>query len=285
MIMGMMAAQMRAAAGAPGALWTPLNMATVPQIYLDAQDSVVTNVSGACSAISNLGAMGSAGDFSQATAGSRPTILAAELNGKRVLRFDGVDDHLLGGSAAQKDLMRNKGAGWAFHVVKKRLLDAGGALNRLVFFCEEGASGSRFTIFTGINSDNVPTFQGKRLDGSSIGSVLAPASSGVYAMRMMSATYSSGRGEIFIDGTLAASNPSMTSAGNTSNTASSRDLSIGAIAGALLPADIDLAAIIVSNTPPSSGDIDKLMGWAAHKYGLTANLPGAHPYKMTAPTV
>ena len=39
MIPGIVAAQMRAAGG--GVLWTPLNMATVPQIYLDAQDSVV----------------------------------------------------------------------------------------------------------------------------------------------------------------------------------------------------------------------------------------------------
>jgi hypothetical protein len=46
---------------APAVLWTPLNMATVPQIYLDAQDSVITNIGGVCSAITNLGAMGAAG--------------------------------------------------------------------------------------------------------------------------------------------------------------------------------------------------------------------------------
>jgi hypothetical protein len=81
MIPGIVAGQMRVCGGA--VLWTPLNMATVPQIYLDAQDSVVTDVSGACSAISNLGAMGANGDFSQSTSGNRPAILAAELNGKR----------------------------------------------------------------------------------------------------------------------------------------------------------------------------------------------------------
>ena len=55
MIPGIMA-QRRVVGGDP-VLWTPLNMATVPQIYLDAQDSVVTDVSGACSAISNLGGL------------------------------------------------------------------------------------------------------------------------------------------------------------------------------------------------------------------------------------
>ena len=34
---------------------------------------------------------------------------------------------------------------------------------------------------------------------------------------------------------------------------------------------------------PTSDTIQKLEGWAAHYYGLTANLPGGHPYKTNPP--
>jgi hypothetical protein len=48
--------------------------------------------------------------------------------------------------------------------------------------------------------------------------------------------------------------------------------------------DIDLSELIV--TPPglSSLNLDKLHGYLAHKWGLTANLPNDHPYKTSAPT-
>lgn len=283
MIPGIMA-QRRAAGGAPS-LWTPLNMATVPQIYLDVQDSVVTDVSGFASAISNLGGMGSDGDFSQGVAANRPAILAAELNGQRVLSFDGTDDYLLGGSAAQKNLMRNKNKGWIFYIVKKRTIDAAGQ-NRLVFFCEEGVAGSRFTVYAGLSANNTPMFEAKRLDGEARGTLITAAESGVYSMRLMQVNYTTRLGEAYLNGALQTSNATFTlTAGNTSDTPSSRDLSIGAITGAALPSDIDLATMVIDSTLLSAPDIDKLFGWAAHKYGLTANLPSGHPYKTVAPTV
>lgn len=43
--------------------------------------------------------------------------------------------------------------------------------------------------------------------------------------------------------------------------------------------------IIVMSSVPSLSIIEKLEGWAAHYYGLTANLPSGHPYKSAAPTI
>lgn len=37
--------------------------------------------------------------------------------------------------------------------------------------------------------------------------------------------------------------------------------------------------------PPPSGEISKLQGWAAWKYGLTSKLPSGHPYKNARPFV
>lgn len=50
--------------------------------------------------------------------------------------------------------------------------------------------------------------------------------------------------------------------------------------------DSNLLAILVnSNVVLSSTERQKLEGWAAHKYGLTGNLPNDHPYKTLVPTI
>lgn len=287
MIPGIVAAQMRAAGG--GVLWTPLNMATVPQIYLDAQDSVVTDVSGFASAISNLGAMGANGDFSQGTAANQPAILTAELNGKRVLSFDGTNDVLLGTTAAQKDLFRNVSAGWAFVIYKKRTTD-GGVMTRRIFHCSNGSNAnSRFAVNATLNpgGTNTPALSVQRLDADSPTNLVATATHvEQYVMLLTAINYATRAGRIYVDGTMDAENTTLTaSAGNTSNTTSSTNISIGARHDGILLADIDLATITLSNTYPIADDIDKLFGWAAHKYGLAANLPAEHPYKAAAPTV
>jgi hypothetical protein len=285
MIFGVLTREIRMAI-APAALWTPLNMATVPQIYLDAQDSVVTNVSGACSAISNLGAMGSAGDFAQATASNRPAILAAELNGKRVLRFDGVDDRIIGGSAAQADLFRNKGSAWAFTIHKKRNTETGTAARVILASSTAGGVDARFALYHGFTLPNTPRIIVKRLDADAYGILESGTQySGSYNMIMAHMNYATRLGQIYVDGVVAVSNSALTTAGNTSDTTAGTALTIGAWHTGSLLSDIDLAAMVISNTAPSSDDIKRLEGWAAHKYGLTANLPVAHPYKTTAPTV
>lgn len=287
--MGMMAGQMRAAMGG-GALWTPLNMATVPQIYLDAQDSTITIILDACSALGNLGAMGSAGDFSQSTNTKRPAVLTAELNSNRVLRFDGVNDVLTGSTAAQKDIFRNKPAAWCFSVHKKRTTD-GTPTIRSIFAAGDGASATavRIATYAGFSTAglaNTPRLLGKRLDEDSYGVINAPSAySGSYIMNLNAIDYATRLGQIHVNGAMVVENTTLTTAGNSSDTSAIAGMTIGAFVNESSPADIDVAAIIVSNAYPSAGDIDKLFGWAAHKYGLTANLPGGHPYKTVAPTV
>lgn len=266
-----------------GVLWNPLDMASVPQIYLDAQDSSVTDVSGSASVISNLGAMGSDGNFLQTNASRRPTIVDAELNGKRILRFDGTADLMTGSTTAQRALGRFKSATFAFAVYKKRTAD-GSATTRILFSVPAGTSGARFAAYAGLFSDiNKPSVGAKRLDADTFNTLpSASAVSKVYCMAGMFVDYSSGNGAVHVDGNSPATG-SITTSGNTSNTASVDPLSIGAFANLTGFSDIDLAALVISDANPSSGDIDRLFGWAAHKYGLTANLPSGHPYKTTPP--
>lgn len=284
MMAGVVAGQARLLAPVSAALWTPLNMAVVPQIYLDAQDSVVTDVSGACSAISNLGSMGADGDFLQAASGSRPAILNAELNGKRVLSFDGTDDVMTGDTVAQKNILRNVAAGWCFLIYKKRGSDS--AYRRALHIPTGGTALPRLVVWAGL-ADNKPTMQARRLDADATVTASSTTTSvGAYAMLLHTVNYTTRAGRIYKNGSLDVDNPTFTAAaGNTSDTASVEAIAIGARTGGVVPADIDLATVVVSREMPSDSDIDKLFGWAAHKYGLTASLPVGHPYKTLPPTV
>jgi hypothetical protein len=47
----------------------------------------------------------------------------------------------------------------------------------------------------------------------------------------------------------------------------------------------DVYGFVALTAVPSSTEIDKLFGWAAHKWGLPAKLPSDHPYKSTPPAI
>ena len=49
------------------------------------------------------------------------------------------------------------------------------------------------------------------------------------------------------------------------------------------PWDGPIAEIVVTNTVLSTENRQKLEGYLAHKWGLTANLASSHPYKSTLP--
>jgi hypothetical protein len=44
-----------------------------------------------------------------------------------------------------------------------------------------------------------------------------------------------------------------------------------------------ISEVVVVTSILSSGDIEKVEGYLAHKWSMTANLPGGHPYKTVAP--
>lgn len=285
---GVVAAARPAPSAEQPAAWTPLNMTVVPQIYLDAQDSVVTDVSGVASAVSNLGAMGANGDFTTAATNERPQIISAELNGKSILRFDGVNDRLVGTTPAQKGLFRNTLYAWAFIVYKKRTSTTG--LTSVLFQSTIGPSaGVRFGAWAGYTGDdNKPIVGGRRLDGDAAGTnIVAPSARvGDYAMALFRLRYNTRMAYVHIDGSVAASGLCTATTGFTSDTDASYQLAIGNFPSATTgAANIDLASIVTDRSDIPDNDIDRLFGWAAHKYGLTANLPADHPYKTAAPTV
>jgi len=52
-----------------------------------------------------------------------------------------------------------------------------------------------------------------------------------------------------------------------------------------LDADMDLAEALIAVGTLTDADMERITGYLAHKYDLTANLPSDHPYKSLPPTV
>ena len=278
--------------GGGGTLWTPLNMGTVPAIYLHMNESVITDVSGSASAVGNLGSLGSDGDFSQSVSGNRPLILNNELNGKRVLRFDGSNDVLVCASTAARDLFRNKQAAWAFFVYKKRGTDTT-ATARYLLYAAKNDGAVRFGVLSADSASgraNKPLMYARRLDTDAVAQLDSPnARSGSYVMAMHSATFSTRAGLIRENGSIAASNATLTSSGGatTSDTAAAvgTPLAIGAFHSGALPSDVDLAAVVIGNAPLLAGEAERLEGWAADQWAMRSVLPSDHPYKASPPTI
>lgn len=270
--------------------WTPLNMVVVPQIYLDMDASVITDVGGFASSVSNLGALGTNGNFSQSATAQRPAIYEGGApNGKRAIRFDGVNDVLTCNTENALAIHRNVPVAWSFDVVFKRAVDTSGSGGRLVFDSRTGTGAGRFGTLCNTNAagdQNKPAVQWQRLDADTISAVRAASASPLgYEMRFMVVDYAGGSASIHINGSVSATATISGTPGNTSNTSASMPLAVGAYNTGIAPADIDLATMVVGNSGLAQQEIDRLFGWAAHKYGLTANLPADHPYKTIAPTV
>jgi hypothetical protein len=51
-----------------------------------------------------------------------------------------------------------------------------------------------------------------------------------------------------------------------------------------LPISGYIAELLVVNTYDTSANLSKTVGYLAHKWGLTSNLPNDHPYKTVGPT-
>jgi hypothetical protein len=267
--------------------WTPAHLSVAPKIWLD-WGSSVTDVSGAASEWVNRGSLG--GALVQATAGFRPTILASELNGRRVLRFDGTDDGMYGDQSTFASLFRQVGYGMALAVYKKRTTDGSGQ-NRVIFRAPWGTAnrGVRFDIqCADPAAANAFRLGVRRLDSDAFSSLVGDASSGAWSIAVADMRWAEGFGAVYQNGSETGRNASLTSAGNTSNTAGAYDINVGFFHdvsdGRIRFADIDLAALVVLGETTGM-DRQRLEGWYAWECGLQGALNPEHPYRYDPPYV
>jgi hypothetical protein len=263
--------------------WTPAHLAVPPKLWLDDASTVTDAGSGACSQWNDRSS--NAWHFTQGTGANRPLIVTGGLNGRRTIRFDGTNDTMINTSSGALDIMRNTGAGWAF-VVYKCL--AASVNTNFLFHVPNGLSSgnARFSLAAGTaGTPNRSIMNVRRLDADSGVNLNGSTDFGTaWTMALLLMDWANGDGFVYENGALANSNTSLTSTGSTSNTASLTAIALGASGASTNHADSEVASIIVgAGSLPSSDEIDRLFGRAAHRYGLAANLPNGHPFKAFAP--
>ena len=187
--------------------------------------------------------------------------MSSAVAGARALVFDGVDDYLSIQGTGFGALLQNSGAAWLFSVYQKTTADTTGRTHQL-FYADSSSAPNRFAVGIGhASATNAPFLYTRRVDANTTGAA-----------------------SIYVDGALIASNAALTTAGLSSNTASTVML-IGSnnTASNDMPKMRLAAMILGGGSVPSLDERRRLEGWAAHRYGLQSNLASDHPYRYTSP--
>jgi hypothetical protein len=244
-------------------LWSPSNITTA--LWLDAADaSTVTTVSGAVSQWNDKS--GNSRNATQATAGSRPALTTAGQNGRNVITFDGSNDFM-----EFSDLTLNDNNTFVFSVYNRTAagthsVDVGSITQGTL--AERGYGNWWFT-------DNI------------LYSILRSTSAGIHGSAstatgptLNSLARNSTGTQAWRNGTELGTRRT---SGNTSNPVLNQ-IGRQGIAAAFNYTNGFIAEIIVGRFDINDADRQKVEGYLAHKWGLTANLPSDHPYKTVGPT-
>lgn len=261
-----------------------------PDWWVDETTSV-TDVSGRASQWNDRS--GNGWHITQSTAGKRPLITTATLNGsKRVLHFQGpggdANGDMMHTGTSGNTILSNKAQGWIFGVYSKASSEGAPASLPLLAVNTATASAFRLAYMQGFSDAlGTPQVRARRLDSDSITAVNAGSSHdlGKWTMFLVYANWSTRRLEIWVDGDLEGFSTALGSSGGNSDSTSSSEAIVMCGASQASTA-ISLAYVAMGAIKAGSLDtttIDKMFGWAAHHYGLTANLDVSHPYKSSPP--
>lgn len=251
-------------------LWSPSQISTA--LWLDAADSsTITESGGAVSQWNDKS--GNGRNAVQGTSSSRPTYTTNALNNKSVLTLDGTDDFM---TVAHADALNaqiapstvvvvyKKSAG--FRVLQK---DDGSGTNAESWFFNDSSILSVGGAFTSSYLSNQNNWQ---IDvGAWNGSTIKHWRNG---SKLVATSVTNGT---LVNGEV---DPTATPTSN------SDDLYIGRrlfVSGTSAIMTGQIAGILICNTVLSDADRQRLEGYYAHLFGLTANLPNDHPYKLVGP--
>jgi len=245
-------------------LWTPAELSGV-QLWLDADDATtITESSGNVSQWDDKS--GNGNHVTQAAASAQPSYLATGLNGLPALSFDGTDDTMATTTAAMPTgnsprslfVVYQPQATTSSHSIAGQSLTGTRSSWFMLQFRNDAVKGDPY--FAGFQDDltdsQTPTTTAK------IGAV----------------TYDGTTTTLFRTGSQVAQDT------KTLNTESGI-FRIGSSAGNSEFANMLFSEAVGVNSSLSTADREKVKGYLAHKWGLTADLPSDHPYKSSAPTV
>lgn len=254
--------------------FTPNNLVNKPKLWLDAVNVLVSG-----SKVTQMTDLSGNGfNFVQATDAYRPTL------GTGAVSF--VGQNWLSNSSASA-AFNGSATPWIF-VVYKRTNTNQRALAETLFTIRNTLNYPCFTAYAGLpNSNNRPA-AGLLVDSYNYSDVFIQSdnlSTGTNYVMLLTRRDASGNLYLNINDTTFNSLNSYKLVGNLKTLAgpavigSARtDFASDALTG-------DIACVMAGTVVPSAAEIQKLFGWAAHKYGLTANLPMNHPYKTVPPSI
>ena len=227
--------------------WTPALLSIRPSLWLDGKDlSTITTSGGVVSQWNDKS--GNGRHASQATAGSRPSIVT------KGLRFDGVDDTLKTASFVLSQ-----------------------PFSRVSVLAKRNASATaQHYLNTTTGTPNTALF-----NNSAAGTVSMAA--GTVAPTV---NFANGKTSIFVEQFNGASSTLWQDGVGTTGNPGANGLdgvtiaSSGAGAGF---AQIDVFAVLVIPAILGGWDRQRLEGWLAWQYGLAANLPAGHPFRNKPP--
>ena len=250
-------------------LWNPGMISTA--LWLDAADvSTITESGGAVSQWDDKS--GNGRNAVQANAGKQPLFQANQINGNGVLTFSptGTADYMsttaspISGTSDYSIFTVAKTASSSFSY----LLGQGGG----------GTGDPGLGIATTNNLYYGFIQDSSRLIFTQIGS---DSADGTYKIRS-DIFERSANWELFVNGSSIGFQSISTRSGSITGTT---DFMIGTYSTALLGFwDGQVAEIIILASVVDLTNQQKIEGYLAHKWGLTANLPSNHPYKLVGPT-
>ena len=250
--------------------WDPSLITTA--LWLDAADaSTITLTSSAVSEWRDKS--GNARHFTQSDSGSRPTVASATQNGLNALLYDGSNDHLNGPNSPEPYLIaavaKTSTAG-IFRSMYGALSSASGSTDAVYF--QSGNPPRTATYARSTSVDN--------LAGTDFVATAGVMPSGSFFI--MAGYHDNTSIVCRLNGT-----PGPTDA----TTNSLKNLSTSIVGASYYndaksdywPGEIG-ELIILSTLGVGSIEAEKVEGYLAHKWGLTASLPSNHPYKLNVPT-
>jgi hypothetical protein len=262
-----------------GGPWTPANLASPPRHWY----TPATTVTGSTNASAWASAVGGY-SLTQGTSGAQPTIEASGINSLRALAWDGNDTLV----TTDVDMFRQVTSGWFFAVFKKTALDAGAGSPKSLFFSSIGTSSgsTRLGMDISASTPNRLRVVGRVGDGDGVGTMSSVTLADTdWHMIMVRHDWATDTCEVWFDGDTVTQN-ALAGAGTTSNTAAAASPSLGALwngTSILGASDFKFAEFLIGRALPTLTECDKLFGYEAHKFALTARLPFGHPYISNPP--
>ena len=260
-------------------LWTPDRINTA--LWLDADDAATLTPDGSGNVETWVDKSGNANNAVQSNSARRFVYAYAALNGKNVVRGDGGTNHLTIANDASIVSSNNI----SFFAVVKKNLAASGTDRSSIFHTSDGDLSFWAEIGT-LSGSNVDYTDGFATAGAVSAQFTTRTnnviSDGLAALLSYTRNGSGDTHSVRVDG----DEKSYTyDAGDYSNSTQQKLIGIRTTSSLNQAFDGDIAEIIFVSSTLSVSDVEKVEGYLAHKWGLSASLPADHPYKAAAPLI